>query len=325
MQAQLIESMGSDLTVVNAARVSMNKESFVFTYRKDKPKGSDEGLLGYLSNENHWTPYSHPRETFIFSPRHFRGEVSTEQRTGMVCKEIDGKLKVRHSLWGWAKLLPNLYPNLAECIVSELTLLYPECCKALGIAYTDAIDADVQYRHIPSSVERDPDYIDVTMREKVPIFVARQRFKHMVGFTYNEVSRRYVDDAPEFFTPDVWRSKPEGSIKQGSGSKSMNSLRVMSNVGYASLPEAYTLAVGACERLYSQMLKGGVAPEQARMVLPQSMYTEYYVTGSLSAWARAYKQRIDAHSQVEIQDLAKQWGDIIAPLYPESWEALTNG
>ena len=72
------------------------------------------------------------------------------------------------------------------------------------------------------------------------------------------------------------------------------------------------------------MLKLGVAPEQARMVLPQSTYTEYYVTGSLAAWARAYKQRIDAHAQKEIQDLAKQWGEIIEPLFPVSWKELTN-
>jgi len=67
-----------------------------------------------------------------------------------------------------------------------------------------------------------------------------------------------------------------------------------------------------------------VAPEQARMVLPQSMYTSYYVTGSLAAWARAYKQRIDAHAQVEIQELAKQWDELIKPLFPESWKVLTS-
>ena len=72
------------------------------------------------------------------------------------------------------------------------------------------------------------------------------------------------------------------------------------------------------------MLKAGVAPEQARMVLPQSMYTSYYVTGSLAAWARAYKQRRDSHSQLEIQHLAKQWDTIIAPLFPESWAVLTG-
>jgi thymidylate synthase (FAD) len=71
------------------------------------------------------------------------------------------------------------------------------------------------------------------------------------------------------------------------------------------------------------MLDEGVAPEQARMILPQSMYTEYYVTGSLAAWARAYKQRIDPHAQKEIQDLSVTWGNVMKKLFPTSWEALT--
>lgn len=155
----------------------------------------------------------------------------------------------------------------------------------------------------------------ITLRETVPIFVARQRFKHMVGFTYNEVSRRYVDDTPEFFIPDVWRSRPEGSMKQGSGEA-----HPLSDTWANSYNNFLELAL----RQYEAMIKDGVAPEQARMVLPQSMLTSYYVTGSLAAFGRAYKQRIDAHAQVEIQDLAKQWGEIIAPLYPASWKALTQ-
>lgn len=154
----------------------------------------------------------------------------------------------------------------------------------------------------------------ITLRETVPIFVARQRFKHMVGFTYNEVSRRYVDDEPVLFQPEGFRSRPDGSIKQGSGEE----------VEHSSLwVEAAWQQGRACIALYNQMIEQGIAPEQARMVLPQSMMTSYYVTGSLAAWARAYKQRIDAHAQVEIQQLAHQWGDIIAPLFPVSWEALT--
>jgi thymidylate synthase (FAD) len=165
----------------------------------------------------------------------------------------------------------------------------------------------------------------IMMREKVPIFVARQRFKHMVGFTYNEVSRRYVDDRPTFFTPDVWRSRPEGSVKQGSGDKDLTNSRLESGFGYeGTVQDHYEEFIESAEGLYEDMLKTGVAPEQARMVLPQSMYTEYYVTGSLSAWARAYKQRIDSHAQQEIQALAYDWGNIIAPLYPQSWEALTQ-
>lgn len=163
----------------------------------------------------------------------------------------------------------------------------------------------------------------ITVRETVPIFVARQRFKHTVGFTYNEVSRRYVDDTPEFFIPDVWRSRPDGNVKQGSGDGTIETIRVCSE--YDLTPHSiYEEAILACEYAYKLLLDGGVAPEQARMVLPQSMYTSYYCTGSLAAFARAYKLRIDPHSQKEIQDLAAQWNDIIEPLFPHSWKALTQ-
>lgn len=162
----------------------------------------------------------------------------------------------------------------------------------------------------------------ITIRETVPVFVARQRFKHVVGFTYNEVSRRYVDDAPEFYDPPVWRSRPEGSVKQGSSTEPVTHIMVD---GYeAPTQDWYTELLKHAQDVYEGMIESGVAPEQARMVLPQSMYTSYYVTGSLAAWARAYKQRIDPNAQVEIQELAKQWDDIIKPLFPVSWAALTE-
>ncbi len=155
----------------------------------------------------------------------------------------------------------------------------------------------------------------ITLRYTVPIFVARQEFKHIVGFTRNEVSRRYVDDAPEFFKPEVWRSRPEGSVKQGSGDVHPNS---------DQFHQEYRHALHACFDCYQSMIEEGVAPELARMVLPQSMYTSYYVTGSLAAFARFYNQRSDSHAQVEIQQLAEQVNEIIAPLYPVSWAALTG-
>ena len=231
MRAECISHMGNDLTVVNAARVSFDKESeWEVTGREllsvtdreatyhDKLELSDKDkkLIKYLAKHGHWTPFSH---------------------------------------------------------------------------------------------------VMITMRETVPIFVARQRFKHMVGFTYNEVSRRYVDDEPEFFVPDEWRARPDGSVKQGSGDAHKGS------DDWAKIYENYC---HQCLAMYNSMIKDGVAPEQARMVLPQSMYTSYYVTGSLAAWARAYKLRIDSHAQKEIQDLAKQWGEIVQPLCPVSWAALTN-
>lgn len=154
----------------------------------------------------------------------------------------------------------------------------------------------------------------ITLRETVPIFVARQRFKHMVGFTYNEVSRRYVDDAPEFFVPDVWRARPDGSVKQGSGGAHRHT---------EQWGDAYTDYIARAVDMYDAMLEDGIAPEQARMVLPQSTLTSYYVTGSLAAFARAYKQRIDPHAQMEVQVLARHWDAVIRPLFPVSWAALT--
>jgi thymidylate synthase (FAD) len=167
----------------------------------------------------------------------------------------------------------------------------------------------------------------ITMRETVPIFVARQRFKHTVGFSYNEVSRRYVDDTPEFHVPEVWRARPVGGIKQGSGSDSYLDLKERFDVGRGGaigIHQAYADFTDAAEELYTNMVNSGVAPEQARMVLPQSMLTTYWVTGSLYAWANAYIQRSDPHAQLEIQQLAKQWDEIIQPLFSNSWKALTQ-
>jgi thymidylate synthase (FAD) len=169
----------------------------------------------------------------------------------------------------------------------------------------------------------------ITIRETVPIFVARQRFKHTIGFVYNEISRRYVDNTPEFFTPDAWRARPENGIKQGSGTDVVTELeydisKVDGTKMTLPIDSAHEHLTKTAEDTYNRMIEARVAPELARMELPQSMLTSYYVTGSLAAWARAYNQRIDPHAQVEIQQLAQQWGDIIRALFPISWEALTS-
>lgn len=158
-------------------------------------------------------------------------------------------------------------------------------------------------------------HAQITLRETIPIYIARQRFKHTIGFTYNEVSRRYVDDTPDFHIPSEWRSRPDKNIKQGSGDTHPDS---------DYFAEKYNIAVYALADIYRQMVESNVAPEQARMILPQSLLTSYWVTGSLYAWARAYIQRSDSHAQREIQELASQWDEIIRPLYPYSWSALVD-
>lgn len=151
----------------------------------------------------------------------------------------------------------------------------------------------------------------ITLRITAPVFIRTQCFKHKVGFTENEVSRRYVDAEPEFFVPDVWRGKAANK-KQGSSDEAVDISGLWSPRGYY-----------ACiDEVYSTLLGAGVAPEQARMILPQSMYTSWIWTGSLAAFARFYSLRTSEDAQKEIKDLAEMVGDIISPLYPYSWEAL---
>lgn len=154
----------------------------------------------------------------------------------------------------------------------------------------------------------------IQLRMTAPVFVRTQCFKHKQGFVENEVSRRYVSDEPSFYTPSNWRSAPTDGAKQGSGLDNVEDQDIISY--------NYGDYIRCAEEMYDYLLNIGVAPEQARMALPQSMYTSWYWTGSLAAYARFYKQRTDPHAQQEIQDLAKMVGEVIEPLFPYSWAAL---
>jgi thymidylate synthase (FAD) len=150
----------------------------------------------------------------------------------------------------------------------------------------------------------------ITVYVKAPIFVARQLGKHQVGFVWNEVSRRYVDNPPEFYVPDVWRGKAKDK-KQGSEGV----VNPEYNPQYLDAELKFA---------YLQALEMGIAPEQARMLLPQSTLTEWYWTGNLYAFAKMFVARTDSHTQLETQEVAKMIGNVIQPLFPISWKALTQ-
>jgi len=227
MDVTYIDHMGTDLTVVNAARVSFDKESDwaplevrvmnehdQYLEYKKQLKDGDTKLINYLAKHDHWTPFSH--------------------------------------------------------------------CTA-------------------------------TFRIKAPIFVARQLFKHKVGLTENEISRRYVDSEPEFYMPEVWRGKAENK-KQGSGG-------ILSEDEY--IGEAVKSVYERAATMYDLLItKAGVAPEQARMVLPQGMFTEWFWTGSMSAWARICKLRISDDAQKESKEIAEMIDKECNKLWPISWSAL---
>ena len=158
-------------------------------------------------------------------------------------------------------------------------------------------------------------HVTVKMRFRAPIFIARQLAKHQVGFAWNEVSRRYVKDEPQFWWTDQFRNSAD-NIKQGSSSEInrfaddfASSLKFINN---------YT------KILYENAITNGICPEQARAILPQSMMTEWIWTGSLYGWSRMYALRADSHTQKETQEYAHRVGEICSQYFPISWAALTE-
>lgn len=218
IEVTLVDSMGSDLSVVNAARVSFNKES---EWEWEEIDGSDElvlsksdsNLINYLAKNKHFSPFNH---SFI------------------------------------------------------------------------------------------------TCRVKAPMFVARQLVKHKF-MPWNEVSRRYVDDEPEFYFPEFWRKKAK-NVKQGSSDEEVE---FGEDHQYAVVDQtSFSLSV------YHSLLKGGVCAEQARMVLPMSTMTEWIWSGTLGAYADMLTLRLDPHTQYESRIVAEKIKEKILPLFPISLAAL---
>lgn len=246
ISVELIDHMGSDLSVVNAARVSFSKAS---DWEYDRDEGSkklsdrDTKLIRYLAVHNHKSPFNHAFASF---------------------------------------------------------------------------------------------------RVKAPIFVARQLVKHEY-LPWNEVSRRYVDEDVEFYRPDVWRKRASDK-KQGSSDEIVPIDKLHSgdlrhvkdtldrwDVEYHediytehSVKDQFEDTMRDVMRLYDDLLEAGVAPEQARMVLPQSMMTEWIWSGSLFAFAKMCKLRLSPDTQKECRDVAVLVAQSMERLFPVSWKELMS-
>jgi thymidylate synthase (FAD) len=206
MTVELVDSMGNDLSVVNAARVSYSKTKKTF-------EQSDEKLIKYLAEHEHWSPFAH---------------------------------------------------------------------------------ASMQFRI------------------KAPIFVARQLVKHQVGLVWNEVSRRYVDFPPEIYKPTAWRGRPVNSKQGSDGTVELG----------PTLDHNLEMTMASCLILYNAMIEKGVAPEQARMVLPQSMMTEWIWSGTVYAFARVCNLRCKSDTQKETQDVANEIDKLADEAFPYCWMYL---
>ena len=232
-------------------------------------------------------------------------------------------------------MIPNMIPVLETGFVqyvdhmgSDLTVV-----NAARVSFNKESEWEHPDSHVPANIlsEKDKKLIhylakhnhwtpfahpQITLRIKAPISIRTQLFKHKQGFVENEVSRRYVSDTPEFYLPR-WRSKPSNGAKQGSEDFIDDQQRI------EHFNDLYNQVISKAHGYYEFLIEQGVAPEQARFILPQGAHTEWWWTGSLAAYARVYSLRSDPHAQWEVRSYAQAISNIIGSIYPESWNALT--
>jgi thymidylate synthase (FAD) len=207
--------------------------------------------------------------------------------------------------------------EVLEVFGSDLTVV-----NAARVSFNKTVDAMTERDAKLVKFLADHDHVSpffhpqVRLRVKMPIFVAREWFRHTIGFARNEVSRRYVDSEPEVWFPSVEGLRErDPKLKQGSKETPVgDSAAIVEEIRAAGLQ---TVA------LYNSLLARGVAPEIARAVLPQGMYTEFIETGSLAAYARLWALRTDPGAQREIQGYARGIEGLLKPHFPVSWSALT--
>ena len=157
-------------------------------------------------------------------------------------------------------------------------------------------------------------HASMQFRIKAPIFVARQLVKHQVGLVWNEVSRRYVDFPPELYQPDTWRGRPVNSKQGSDGTVELGQ----------TIDHNLETTMESCLILYNTLIQKGVAPEQARMVLPQSMMTEWYWSGTVYAFARVCNLRCKPDTQKETRDVANKIWKLADEAFPYCWLHLTH-
>lgn len=149
---------------------------------------------------------------------------------------------------------------------------------------------------------------ELIVHVEAPIFVARQLVKHKVGFSWNEMSRRYVDFEPEFFSPCSWRGRPKNKKQGSDGSVEVDTMW-------------FNEYLEQCKEVYEKLLDGEVCPEQARMVLPQSTMTQWYWKSSLLGWIRMCNLRCKEDAQEESREVASKVRNLIYDLFPVSTKA----
>lgn len=289
MSVTRITAPQSDLTVVNAARVSFDKVSVLLTE-------GDKGLLKYLFTHKHWSPFAHVRELFLLRMDD-REWLNFFARANLAGFEWDDKLEqMVGSLWAWYENSRFLPADVEAGVLYKLLQLYP---ASTGVC-ADTRDIWVSNRVCRIPAPKTGRFSTLSFRMKTSIAVARQLVKHQQKLAWNEVSRRYVDDTPEIAEFLDWRKRPDGSMKQGSSDEIFGSGTAELLLDPPKGLRAWPLqTISGAVHTYNSMVRMEIAPEQARMVLPLCTLTEWIWTGSEERFRAVLALRLDPHAQKE--------------------------
>lgn len=264
-----IDHMGTDLSIVNDARISFSKIS--------QPKAFQAISV----------PYSHK-------------ELSTKLVTDIPTLSNDDIGLIKFLARGCKT---SDWDSAIKTLANSCSLELVECERILKWA-----------KRIPTHWTPFGHQI-MKFRMKAPVPIRTQCFKHKIGMVENEESRRYISSTPELFIPE-FRTAPVGDIKQGSGGIHPNNEYYKKHYEIRCLKQI---------QFYEDLIADGIAPEQARFVLPQGVYVNWVWTGSLYAFAEFYNKRSDrSHAQHEVADLADKIGTVAKVLFPVAWSALTE-
>lgn len=303
------EMVDSDLGVVNAARCSFDKEStWLGGEGTQQLKEGDVKLITYLATHHHWTPFAHPQEVFSI---HLTGEemlyfLVNANLSGFEWLKTLGPFTVRGSLYAWLTNSTWLPEDISADVRAYIHARYPVSYNAVKGGYVSGKPRERAIA-VHQVIKSDADELQsFTLRIHAPIFVKRQMETHrrnfvmtdIEDFSQNEVSRRYVDSEPEFYTPVEWRIQAKDK-KQGSSDEKIDGLQrvVASSYYYTHLYNANSY--------YRVFNSYNIAHEQSRMVLPLSTYTTWWWTGSVKSWKRMVALRLDTHAQSETRELAQ--------------------
>lgn len=295
MKAELVHERGDNL-IVTAARASFNRRSSEYTDEQN------EGLQRYLvrPTPQHFAPFCHARLTLRLE--HWMiiyKKLDAYNKTGMIeVRQSDGIVDVSHSLWGWYILLRDkkVHFSIADSVIDHLQFIAPVAYKVLELDKYRANDMHkdgyVQVNQAPRNYAQD----FVTLRVTCPIVIARQLFKHSVGFVYSEASGRYIE-YEKIQKPTELHCKP-ANRKQGSGAP-LGPLRKA--VAEAVMSVSHAVSYASYIVLHKWL---GVATEEARYTMPLSTATTFVVTAARADWDRVLTHRLSKGAQTDIQVLA---------------------